>query len=35
MEKKLQKIYLAYYNLLIGQGLWQVLNQKRINFDIL
>ena len=23
MEKKLQKIYLAYYNLLIGQDLWQ------------
>ena len=23
MEKKLQKIYLTYYNLLIAQGLWQ------------
>ena len=23
MEKKLQKIYLAYYNLLIAQDLWQ------------
>ena len=23
MEKKLQKIYLAYYNLLIAQGLWR------------
>ena len=23
MEKKLQKIYLTYYNLLIVQGLWQ------------
>ena len=24
MEKKLQKIYLTYYNLLIAQDLWQV-----------
>ena len=23
MEKKLQKIYLTYYNLLIAQDLWQ------------
>ena len=23
MEKKLQKMYLKYYNLLIAQGLWQ------------
>ena len=23
MEKKLQKIYLTYYNLLIAQGSWQ------------
>ena len=23
MENKLQKIYLTYYNLLIGQDLWQ------------
>ena len=23
MEKELQKIYLAYYNLLIAQGSWQ------------
>ena len=23
MEKKLQKIYVTYYNLLIAQGLWQ------------
>ena len=27
MEKKLQKIYLIYYNLLIAQDLWQVLYQ--------
>ena len=23
MEKKIQEIYLTYYKLLIGQGLWQ------------
>ena len=23
MEKKLEKTYLTYYNLLIGQGMWQ------------
>ena len=23
MEKKLRKVYLTYYNLLIAQGLWQ------------
>ena len=27
MEKKLQKIYLTYYNLLIVQDLWQVYYQ--------
>ena len=27
MEKELQKIYPLYYNLLIGQDLWQVLYQ--------
>ena len=27
MEKKLQKIYLTYYNLLIAQDLWQVHHQ--------
>ena len=27
MEKKLQKINLKYYNLLIAQGLWQVYYQ--------
>ena len=27
MEKKLHKIYLTYCNLLIAQGLWQVLYQ--------
>ena len=27
MEKKLQKIYLTYCNLLIAQDLWQVLYQ--------
>ena len=27
MEKKLQKIYLIYYNLLIAQGLWKAYSQ--------
>ena len=27
MEKKLQKIYLTYYNLLIAENLWQVHHQ--------
>ena len=27
MDKKLQKIYLTYYNLLIAPDLWQVLYQ--------
>ena len=27
MERKLQKIYLTYYNLLIAQDLWQVHRQ--------
>ena len=27
MEKKLQKIYLTYYNLLIAQDLWQAYYQ--------
>ena len=27
MEKKLQKIYLTYYNLLVAQGLWQAHDQ--------
>ena len=27
IEKKLQKIYLTYYNLLIAQDLWQAYNQ--------
>ena len=27
MDKKLQKIYLTYYNLLIGQNLWQAYYQ--------
>ena len=27
MDKKLQKMYLTYYNLLIVQDLWQVLYQ--------
>ena len=27
MEKKLQKIYLTYYNLLIPQDLWQAYHQ--------
>ena len=27
MEKKLKKLYLTYYNLLIAQDLWQVLYQ--------
>ena len=27
MEKKLQKIYITYSNLLTAQGLWQALDQ--------
>ena len=27
MEKKLQKMYLTYYNLLIAQDFWQAHNQ--------
>ena len=39
MEKKLQKIYLTYYNLLVVQDLWQIYYQilckSKVTFDIM